>query len=62
MAKKQTPMMVVQSKMKEHLSGLSMRSSGDVADMLNIKVGLLLDQAAARCKANGRSTVRGTDL
>jgi histone H3/H4 len=62
MSKKETPMMVVQSKMKEHLQGLEMRSSGDVATALNEKVADLLSNAAARCKANGRSTVRASDL
>lgn len=54
--------MVVQSKMKEHLVNLEMRSSSDVAEALNAKVAELLEHAAARCKANGRQTVRASDL
>jgi len=59
---KETPMMVVQSKMKDHLVTLGMRSSGDVADGLNAIVSDALAKAAARCKANGRTTVRASDL
>ncbi len=60
--KKEAPMMVVQSKMKEHLSNLELRSSGDVAEGLNEKVADLLGAAAKRCQANGRQTVRASDL
>jgi histone H3/H4 len=64
MAKKkaEAPMMVIQSKMKEYLSSLGLRSSGDVADGLNEKVTDVLSAAAERCKSNGRSTVRASDL
>jgi len=62
MSKKNVPMMVVQSKMKEQLASQGMRSSGDVAEALNTVVVDLLAKAVDRCKANNRSTVRASDL
>lgn len=53
---------VVQSKVKEYISGEEMRTSGELIDALNEKVNGLLDAAIARCKANGRATVKPEDL
>ena len=52
----------VQSKVKEYLSSKGMGSSGDIFDQLNTDIQAALDKAAARCKSNDRSTVRGGDL
>jgi len=61
-AGKKIPTMVVQSKVKEYLADKGFRSSSDVVDSLSAQVAGILDSAAERCKANGRSTVRGSDL
>ena len=55
-------MLVVQSKVKELLKELGMNTAGDFADALSKEVTGLVKRAAARSKANGRKTVRGTDL
>ena len=60
--KKELPMMVVQSKMKEFLSESGLRSAGDLSDGLNHKIADLLGEAVYRCKENGRQTVRASDL
>ncbi len=53
---------IVKSKVKEFLAGSECRSSSDVADALNGVVAWYLEQAAKRCKANKRSTVRSYDV
>ncbi len=54
--------LVVQSKVKAHVSSLEMRSSSDLADALDEKVKALLVDAAARAKAHGKSTIKPHDL
>ncbi|MFT4745396.1 MAG: histone H3/H4 [Nonlabens sp.] len=54
--------LVVQSKVKAHVSSLDMRSSSDLADALDEKVKALLVDAAARAKAHGKSTIKPHDL
>lgn len=66
--KKTTPkkepreMVLVQSKVKTFVRGYEVNVAGDLADELNEQVHLLLEKAVARCVANGRKTVRGSDL
>jgi hypothetical protein len=56
------PGIVVGSKVKESVKAGGVRSAGDLVDALNDKVHELLGSAIARCKANGRGTVRPQDL
>lgn len=51
--------LVVKSKVKE---AVDLNVSGDVADVLNEKVQEILDEAAERARANGRSTLQSKDL
>lgn len=53
---------VVASKAKSFLQGKDCRVAGDALDGLNGVVSWYLEQAAARAKANGRSTVRPHDF
>lgn len=55
-------MLVVTSKVKAHIKGKGMMTSSDAVGALNDKVYQLLDIAAARTKANRRSTVKPQDL
>jgi hypothetical protein len=54
--------LVVGSKVKELIKGQGVRMAGDLLDALNGSVGGLVKGAVARCKANGRGTVRPQDL
>lgn len=58
----EVPVFIKQSTVKEFISGLGFRSSGDVFDSLNSQIGDLLAKGTERCEANGRSTVRGSDI
>lgn len=60
--KKEVPMMVVASKMKEYGKGSEVRVSGDFVNALNQNVATLVDDAVRRCKGNGRATLRPDDL
>lgn len=62
MAKKELENLVVTSKIKEVLSNHEVRTAGDFPDAVNEQVHLILEAAAKRCKANGRSTVRPEDI
>jgi histone H3/H4 len=63
MAKKEAVQsMVVSSRVKDLIKSWGLRSEGELTDAVSAKVGELLKAAAARTKANGRSTVRGSDL
>lgn len=53
---------IVTSKVKEAVKSLDLRLSSDVPDALNDKVHELLKAAAGRAQANGRSTLRASDL
>ena len=52
--------LIIKSKIKEAVSGLNVAS--EVAEALNKKVVLLLQDAVARAKANGRRTLQARDL
>jgi histone H3/H4 len=62
MAEKEAVSYVVGSKVKDFWSQKNLRVAGDALDALNKKVEGLLDEAAKRCKSNGRATVRADDL
>ena len=53
---------IVQSKVKEAIKGLELRTDSNVVDALNDKVNAMLKDAAARAKSNGRGTLRPYDL
>jgi hypothetical protein len=57
-----SPQMVVTSRVKEVIKGQKLRSDGNLMDSVNEKLLAMIMAAAARTKANGRSTVRGYDL
>jgi hypothetical protein len=54
--------MVVASKVKEAVRGAGVRAAGDLVDGVSAAVAGMLKGAIARCKANGRGTVRPHDL
>jgi len=54
--------LVVGSKVKAAIKAHGLNSSGDVLDAVNGYLNWLLDQAAKRAQANGRKTVRGSDI
>lgn len=55
-------MLLVGSKTKEALKASGLNVAGDALDTLNERVHNLVKEAQARCEANGRKTVRGTDF
>ena len=54
--------LVVGSKVKDYIKEGDLRSDGDLVESLSAKVEEMLKSAMARCKENGRSTVRPCDL
>lgn len=54
--------LVVASKVRMYLKGKDAKMSSDLIAALNKKVMLLLDEAAARTRANKRSTVKPQDV
>jgi hypothetical protein len=62
MAKGKQEPLVIASKAKAVLAKAGFRTAGDALDGLNGYVYWLLEQAAARAKANGRQTVRDHDF
>ncbi len=61
MAKKRESL-IVASKIKAYIKGKKMMSSSEALEAINDKLYGLLDAAAARTKANRRSTVKAQDL
>jgi hypothetical protein len=61
MAKKRDPL-VVTSKVKAHIKSKKMMTSSEAIGAINDAVYAMLDAAAARTKANRRSTLRPQDL
>lgn len=55
-------MLLVGSKTKEAIKASGLNASGDALDALNEKVHQMVKEAQARCEANGRKTVRGSDF
>lgn len=54
--------LVVASKVRNHLKSKDVKMSGELIGALNTAVKKMLDDAAARCKANKRSTVKPQDV
>ena len=54
--------LVVASKVKDMVRGAGVRAAGDLVDAVSAAVGDMMKKAVARCKANGRGTVRPQDL
>jgi hypothetical protein len=54
--------LVVASKVKAYIKNKNMMTSSDAITTLSDKVCAILDAAAARAKANRRSTVKPQDL
>ena len=54
--------LVVASKVKAYIKSKNMMTSSDAIATLSDKVCAILDEAAARAKANRRSTVKPQDL
>jgi hypothetical protein len=61
MAKKKESL-IVASKVKAYIKSKKMMTSSEVLGALNDAVYCMLDSAAARTKANRRSTVKAQDL
>ncbi len=59
---KQKESLVVASKVKAYIKSKKMMTSSDALGALNDKIYGMLDAAAARTKANRRSTVKPQDL
>lgn len=55
-------MLLVSSKTKDAIKAAGLNVAGDALDALNEKVHALVKEAQARCEANGRKTVRGSDF
>jgi len=55
-------LLVVVSKVKDYVKGKGLQTSATAVDALSEKVKALLDDAIARAKDNGRSTVKDRDL
>jgi hypothetical protein len=53
---------IVQSKVREAIKALDLRTDSNVVDSLNDKVHAMLKDAADRAKSNGRGTLRPYDL
>ena len=62
MAKKQKDVLIVASKVKAYIKSKKMMTSSDALAALSDKVYCILDSAAARTKANRRSTVKAQDI
>ena len=54
--------LVVASKVKAYIKSKGLHTSSDAVAALSDKVCAILDEAAARAKANRRSTVKPQDL
>ena len=53
---------VVNSKVKEFISGKGYNCAGDLSENLSVKVEALLKDAIARAEGNSRKTVMAKDL
>ena len=54
--------LVVGSKVRDAVKSAGCNCGGDFVDGLSKEVATSVTKAAARCKANGRKTVRAADL
>ncbi len=55
-------MLLVASKVRQMIKDAGCTTAGDALDGLNGWVGWLVQEATARAKANGRTTVRASDF
>ena len=55
-------MLVVGSKVKDAVKKNDVNMAGDFVEGLSKEVEALVEKAVARCKANGRKTVRSADI
>lgn len=55
-------LLIVSSKVKDFIKAEGCQTAGDVAEALSKYVEMELRRAVIRAKANGRRTVRGSDL
>lgn len=62
MAKKEREILVVASKVKAYNKSKKMLTSADTIAAISEEIYRLLDQAAERCKANRRSTIKPYDI
>jgi histone H3/H4 len=62
-AKKEVPMLLTQSKVKEFAKGeADVNVGGDFMDALNAEVADTIGRAIKRCSDNGRKTLRAQDV
>jgi hypothetical protein len=54
--------LVVQSKVREMIKGQGCSTSGDAVEALSTEVNRIIQRAVQRTKANGRKTVKGSDI
>jgi hypothetical protein len=62
MAKKKRDSLIVASKVKAYIKEKKMMTSADALETISEKVYCILDAAAARTKANRRSTLKPQDI
>ena len=60
--KKELDMVLVQSKVRDVIREKDLRTSDDFITALHDHVHAALDRAIARCKENGRQTLRAQDV
>jgi hypothetical protein len=60
--KKDSGLLIVQSKVREIIRGREKRASDEFISALSQHVAASIDKAIARCSANGRSTLRPEDI
>ena len=54
--------LVVQSKVRDMIKGHGCSTSGDAVEALSTEVNRIITRAVERTKANGRKTVKGSDI
>ena len=54
--------LIVQSKVRDVIKGHGCATSGDAVDALSAEVTRIIQKAVERTKANGRKTVKGSDI
>jgi histone H3/H4 len=54
--------LIIVSKVKEYIHGKGCQTSGEALEALNKAVQEVLNKAVDRTRANGRATVKATDL
>ena len=59
---KDREVLVVASKVKAYMKAKNMNTSADAIGSISDKVYMMLDDATARTKANGRKTVKPQDV